>query len=320
MINRFMKILLVGVIFSLFGVFSDWVNVEATSDTEVYADNVLIKAGGRAEIPIYIKNNCGMMAYMLTAEYDSEKIEIENISAGKLSQNGVFDHNLSIHKKNKVDVLWSYTKEITEDGVLFYLQIKAKKDMGKKKTVIKLTYSEEDTFNEKYENAEWKCTPIEICGNNRTVNMPDEVSSKDKRQKSSETQLQKKEQENQTDLQEQESGTRGESREMERETVSEGGTKAEHVVERMENKTAKTDYDKNSEVSEQAEEASPEVISGQSINIDETICKRNQGQVIEKNEVAFKTKSYRDMAVGLGVAVIIVAIVFGVKRKKRKKV
>lgn len=313
MIKRFLKIMLIGVIFSLFGFFADGINIEAVSGTKVYADNVLIKAGESAEIPVLMKNNCGIMAYMLTAEYDSEKIEIEKISAGKLSQNGVFDHNLTIHKKNKFDVLWSCTKEIKEDGVLFYLQIRAKKDIGKKKTVIKFTYSNEDTFNEKYENVELKCTPIKIQGNNRTVIVSDKrsegIDSNDDRQQSSETQTPAV----QTDSKKQEGEKRTESREMERETVNGGSIGEESIAE---DKMANKNRDVDNEVSEKTNKASPEVISGQSINIDETIRTRNQNQAIEeKSQVISRTNLHRIIAVVLGVLVIIVFIVFVVKRR-----
>lgn len=153
-------------------------SVAAVSETEVYADAVRLRAGESVKIPVYIKNNAGIMGYLLTAEYDPEKVEINDISTGPCFANGLFEHNLSLQQKGRVDILWSNTQEVKEDGILLYFKIRAKEDIGEAKTQIRLTDSEEDTFNEKYENVSWNCAPIEIQGggNGHAVASPDRKS------------------------------------------------------------------------------------------------------------------------------------------------
>lgn len=173
-IKRVIKWTVMGGILGLIVFFAKQGSMVAASEAEVYADEVQVRPGESVKIPVRIRNNTGMMAYLLTAEYDPGKIEIVSISAGECSQNGIFDHNLSTQKKGNVDILWSYTKEVKKDGVLFYVQISAKKKLGKKKTKIRLSYSSEDTFNEKYESIDWKCTQIKIQGSEHTVVSTDE--------------------------------------------------------------------------------------------------------------------------------------------------
>lgn len=151
-------------------------SVAAVSETEVYADAVRLRAGESVKIPVYIKNNAGVMGYLLTAEYDPEKVEINDISTGPCFANGLFEHNLSLQQKGRVDILWSNTQEVKEDGILLYFEIRAKEDIGEAKTQIRLTDSEEDTFNEKYENVSWNCAPIEIQGGGHAVASPDRKS------------------------------------------------------------------------------------------------------------------------------------------------
>lgn len=151
-------------------------SVAAVSETEVYADAVRLRAGESVKIPVYIKNNVGIMGYLLTAEYDPEKVEINDISTGPCFANGLFEHNLSLQQKGRVDILWSNTQEVKEDGILLYFEIRAKEDIGEAKTQIRLTDSEEDTFNEKYENVSWNCAPIEIQGGGHAVASPDRKS------------------------------------------------------------------------------------------------------------------------------------------------
>lgn len=144
---------------------------------QIYADDIVIKAGDSAEVPVFIKNNPGMMGWLIITEYDSEKIEIESVRAGNLSANGVFDYNTSPEHADSALILWSYTKEVAGDGTLFWLDIRAKKNLGTDKTVIRLKCSEEDTFNEKYETVSPECIPIEISGGGKTVVKPPEESA-----------------------------------------------------------------------------------------------------------------------------------------------
>lgn len=137
--------------------------------SQIYADTVVIKAEDSASIPILIKNNPGIMGYLITAEYEPDKLVIESVSAGKLSENGIFDYNISSDGGDKVDILWSCTKEIGNDGVLFYLNVRAGKNLGKDKTVITLKCSAKDTFNEKYDTVNPECFPIEVIGGKHTV-------------------------------------------------------------------------------------------------------------------------------------------------------
>lgn len=171
MSNEYIKFILKSIALLLFCMCAGTIYAAAApaAQSQVYADTVVIKAEDSASIPILIKNNPGIMGYLITAEYEPDKLVIESVSAGKLSENGIFDYNISSDGGDKVDILWSYTKEIGNDGVLFYLNVRAGKNLGKDKTVITLKCSAEDTFNEKYDTVNPECLPIEITGGKHTV-------------------------------------------------------------------------------------------------------------------------------------------------------
>ena len=156
------------ILFALFAFINYGRFVSAASEAEVYANDVTIKAGDDICIPVYIRNNPGLMGYVITAQYNMKKLELSEISAGEICQNGIFDDNLSVNKKGKVEILWSYTKEIKEDGTLFFLKVKAKKDITKLER-IQLSVQKDETFNEKYESVNLLCKDIEIFGGEKTV-------------------------------------------------------------------------------------------------------------------------------------------------------
>lgn len=179
MLSKYIKFVLI-LILTLFlnpGICSNNICAEAavSGQPQIYADALTIKAGDSASLPVLVKNNPGMMGYLITVEYDSEKIEIESVRAGNLSANGVFDYNISPENADSALILWSYTKEVAGDGTLFYLNIRAKENIGRDKTLIRLKYSDEDTFNEKYETVHLECIPIEVKGGKKTVvKLPEE--------------------------------------------------------------------------------------------------------------------------------------------------
>lgn len=158
-------------IFISIGVIS--VNVRAQSNPVIYCEEKEALSKDEYIIKVSIKNNSGIMGYKVIGKYDSRKMKIESIACGKTFDNGMFQENI-MEKQNQFLVLWTGIADVRKNDVLFYLRVKVL-DKESEKHKIQLSYSEEDTFNEKWENVKISCQDIVIDLDENVPDAPSET-------------------------------------------------------------------------------------------------------------------------------------------------
>lgn len=126
----------------------------------VYADEVSLNVNEIQLLPVNIKNNSGIMGFKMTVEYSSEYINIKSITKGSVTSGGNFNHNLGL-KENKVDIIWNSIEDVNNDGSLFVLGVELLKEITDD-IIIKLSFSQEDTFNEAWDDVAFDCKNIII--------------------------------------------------------------------------------------------------------------------------------------------------------------
>ena len=126
-------------------------------------------------VPVKIKNNSGLMGFKITVNYPDSQITLKNVSSGSLTGSGLFNTSVTDYYsvKGSFDVLWSDAQNVNGDGTLFMITFETLgyADYGKYK--IDLTYSADDTFNEKWKAVQLDCQSI-------TVNILDSKSASKK--------------------------------------------------------------------------------------------------------------------------------------------
>lgn len=132
----------------------------AAVNPEVYSDEVSLQVNELQLIPVNIKNNSGIMGFKMTVEYPSEYINIKSVTKGSVTNGGNFNHNLGL-KDDKVDIVWNSIEDVKKDGSLFVLGVQLLKKHNEDITV-KLSFSQEDTFNEAWEDVTFDCKNIII--------------------------------------------------------------------------------------------------------------------------------------------------------------
>lgn len=148
------------IILSLLLIFQCNIVAFAADSVTVLVDKINLSQKEVTLIPIIIKNNSGIMGFKMTVEYPVDKLDIKSVSRGEITAKGNFNINLGIND-GKIDVLWNNVEEIKTDGTLFLISAQAKTEI-KKDTEIKLSFSQPDTFNEKYEDVAFDCKNIII--------------------------------------------------------------------------------------------------------------------------------------------------------------
>lgn len=183
MIKRIISLICCALMLTIMGT-----NVYAASSPVVFAEKTTTEEGKDVLIPVKIKNNAGITGMHFVVEYDPEKVKVTNVTQGDIITQGVFDQNLN-KKKGKFDIVWAGIENITEDGVLFNLYIRADKEFDGK-TSIKLSYVQKDTYNEQFENVYLDCQIISVkSGSSKT----DDKNSQQEETENSETSFYAKE-------------------------------------------------------------------------------------------------------------------------------
>ncbi len=129
----------------------------SNESTVIYADEISAKQNDVFNIPVKMRNNKGIMGYMLHFEYNDSEIEV--ISVEKTSAFvGNFENNIG-DKNGEFDVLWTGSGAIAENGTVFNLKFKVVTDK-ELLSIIKVSYSQDDTFNEEYKDVILDCNDI----------------------------------------------------------------------------------------------------------------------------------------------------------------
>lgn len=140
--------------------------------------NDIVADGSLQMVPIYLSDNPGIMGYKVSIEYP-KGVEIKSISRGTLCQSGNFNTSLENHSENKIDIVWNNTENISEDGSLFIVSLKAGKETINKE--LKISYSKDDTFNEEWQDVALFCTGMSFVEteSSQTVISKDSISDRD---------------------------------------------------------------------------------------------------------------------------------------------
>ncbi len=137
------------------------VSSSATSDSAViYSDDIILGYSGKSVyVPIYISNNKGLMGYKMKFEYDNSLLKPVSVTNSKLFS-GQFNDNIGVHD-DYFNVLWNNSSNETANGELFVIEFEVVGTV-KTETQINVSYSQGDTFNEKYQDVKMTCDNITV--------------------------------------------------------------------------------------------------------------------------------------------------------------
>lgn len=131
-----------------------------TTKITIGGGEIQLQSDNKITVPVNIENNSGIMGFKITAEYPNDILTLQEVKKGRVTSTG----NLSTNEtsQNKVTILWNNTAQINQDGSLFELVFTVKNNSQNGKII--LSYSEQDTFDENYNNVECKIRNIDLIG------------------------------------------------------------------------------------------------------------------------------------------------------------
>lgn len=127
----------------------------------VYADKVNVKPNSIFFVPVNLKGNPGLMGFKLTVSYDKEVLSLPVVTRGTVTKGGMLNDSIGVSEEGSFDVVWTNDSAVTSDGTLLVLSFNVD-DTDVKNTTLKLSYSQDDTFDERYNDVIFDCKEIEI--------------------------------------------------------------------------------------------------------------------------------------------------------------
>lgn len=134
----------------------------AQTNPTVYSDinASQFNAGDTIQIPISIKNNTGIMGWMLTFSYDADVFEPISVEYGEVISGGIQDNIEGDAQPGSFNVYWAGSENETYNGIMFYVNLKIKEDALVHSSTIYISYSQEDTFDEDFNDVQIDCNRI----------------------------------------------------------------------------------------------------------------------------------------------------------------
>ena len=155
-VSKKLAVILLSLVLALSAVYNTFA---ASVPNRVYADSISVESGELVTIPVKIENNGGFMGFSIIVTYDAEIFTPVSVSKGEILA-GMFNDSIDTATDNSFKVVFTGTGNVTGDGVIFNIVFDVS-DEASGKYDISLSYSQQDTFNEKWDNVVLNCEKIE---------------------------------------------------------------------------------------------------------------------------------------------------------------
>lgn len=128
-------------------------NPYADQPAFIYSDSSVLIVDNYIDIPVYISNNHGVMGFGIDIDYDSAILEAVSVTKGEVLGTGNFEDNIENISDN-IKIRWNNSVNVVENGLLFTLRFNILDPENLNTIPIDFTYSQSDTYNEKWEDVE----------------------------------------------------------------------------------------------------------------------------------------------------------------------
>ncbi len=111
------------------------------------------------EIPLVLEHNTGLMGFRISISYLSSAVRPVKVKRGSSLRSGMLEDSIDTANVGTFDVIWTGSSDYTEDGELCVVSFLIQEDRTDFSLSLGLSYSQDDTFNEKWQNVTLNCEP-----------------------------------------------------------------------------------------------------------------------------------------------------------------
>jgi|GEM_PF-985749 len=141
--------------------------VSVIDSSNIYSEkDIIVNSGEELTVPIYISGNNGMSGFRIKLTYDVNSFTPMSVTAGSLlnlsddsSAFSMLESNAGADPNGILDVVWTSTENIVDNGVLFYAHFKVSYSASGSKSII-VDYESDSTFNSTGEPVKLNCSNV----------------------------------------------------------------------------------------------------------------------------------------------------------------
>ena len=133
--------------------------VKVSECPKIYSENIECDAGDEILVPVKISGNTGLMGYIIYVTYNPD---IMTPSTPRTSIGGYIGSDLGSGKTGILKVIWYADLAYTGNGELFKIPFKINSKAKEGLYDIGISFSENDTFNENYDDVLLDCNDSQI--------------------------------------------------------------------------------------------------------------------------------------------------------------
>lgn len=150
----------------------------AQSGSVIYGNDFYALPGDTVAVPIYISNNTGIMGFRLNFTYNSAVLTPVSVAKGDVIMSGTLNDTIGASEGNVVSVVWNSTSETKENGELLVMTFTVNGDAEYSTADIGISFSQEDTFNENYDDVKLICKAVDGAITNLVPISPEKTTVK----------------------------------------------------------------------------------------------------------------------------------------------
>ena len=133
----------------------------AADTAVVYGETVNTQPNSIFFVPVYIKNNTGLMGFKITVKYDPAILTLPAVSRGTVTDKGMLNDSVGVSEDGTIEIVWTNDTAVSKDGTLFVISFNVD-EVEAESTAISLSFSQQDTFNEEYGDVVFDCKEISV--------------------------------------------------------------------------------------------------------------------------------------------------------------
>lgn len=157
----------------------------AETENRIFAEVIKPEDAAQISIPIQIEHNTGFMGFSIIVTYDADVFTPVGVTKGQML-NGLMNDSIETSTDNSFKVVYSGSENVTNDGVLFTLEMRAD-DAAAQAYTVRLSYSQPDTFNESWKDIVFNCEDVTVDFTQAQPTEPVEPPTEPDKHKLSET-------------------------------------------------------------------------------------------------------------------------------------
>ena len=147
-------------------------NASESPQNRIYAERINAISGETVSIPIKISNNTGFMGFAIFVHYDPEVFTPVS-TEGSDMLSGLVNDSIGTSQNGVFKIVYTGTDNVTGEGELVTVVFRTASEIYGEKS-ISITYSEDDTFDEKWNPVELSPEDIIIEFPEKPVTEPEE--------------------------------------------------------------------------------------------------------------------------------------------------